>query len=151
MMCDQAWPPYSFGQAGATQPLAASFLAKAICSGQFSWLVGRTGPAPRSLGSASARNARTSWRRALCSAVNLNSMLIPPCERAESSLRSLPQGKGRCRRNSRAHGRKTLPLRTMEPEPMNIFFDVDNTIITWDVKLRPGVHEVFARLREDGH
>ena len=34
---------------------------------------------------------------------------------------------------------------------MNIFFDVDNTIITWDVKLRPGVHEVFTRLREDGH
>jgi hypothetical protein len=34
---------------------------------------------------------------------------------------------------------------------VNIFFDVDNTIITWDVKLRPGVHEVFTRLREDGH
>jgi len=34
---------------------------------------------------------------------------------------------------------------------MNIFFDVDNTIITWDVKLRPGVEEIFTRLREDGH
>ena len=34
---------------------------------------------------------------------------------------------------------------------MNIFFDVDNTIITWDVKLRPGVHEVFQMLRDDGH
>ncbi|MGI8927517.1 MAG: HAD family hydrolase [Tepidiformaceae bacterium] len=34
---------------------------------------------------------------------------------------------------------------------MNIFFDVDDTLITWDVRLRPGVREVFARLREDGH
>ena len=34
---------------------------------------------------------------------------------------------------------------------MNIFFDVDYTLITWDVKLRPGVHEVFERLRADGH
>lgn len=34
---------------------------------------------------------------------------------------------------------------------MNIFFDVDYTLITWDVKLRPGVHEVFQRLRDDGH
>lgn len=34
---------------------------------------------------------------------------------------------------------------------MNIFFDVDYTVITWDVKLRPGVHEVFSRLRDEGH
>ena len=34
---------------------------------------------------------------------------------------------------------------------MNIFFDVDYTLITWDVKLRPGVREVFAKLREEGH
>jgi len=34
---------------------------------------------------------------------------------------------------------------------VNIFFDVDFTLITWDVKLRPGVHEVFERLRADGH
>lgn len=34
---------------------------------------------------------------------------------------------------------------------MNIFFDVDDTLITWDVKLRPGVLEVFERLRDDGH
>ena len=34
---------------------------------------------------------------------------------------------------------------------VNIFFDVDYTLITWDVKLRPGVHEVFTRLREEGH
>ena len=34
---------------------------------------------------------------------------------------------------------------------MNIFFDVDYTLITWDVKLRPGVREVFEMLRADGH
>ena len=34
---------------------------------------------------------------------------------------------------------------------MNIFFDVDDTLITWDVKLRPGVVEVFEQLRRDGH
>jgi len=35
---------------------------------------------------------------------------------------------------------------------VNIFFDVDGTIIgANDGSLRPGVHEVFARLREDGH
>jgi FMN phosphatase YigB (HAD superfamily) len=34
---------------------------------------------------------------------------------------------------------------------LNIFFDVDFTLITWDVRLRPGVHEVFQRLRDEGH
>ena len=34
---------------------------------------------------------------------------------------------------------------------MNIFFDVDYTLITWDVKLRPGVREVFEQLRSEGH
>lgn len=34
---------------------------------------------------------------------------------------------------------------------MNVFFDVDYTLITWDVKLRPGVREVFERLRAEGH
>ncbi len=34
---------------------------------------------------------------------------------------------------------------------MNIFFDVDDTLITWDVKLRPDVAEVFQRIRDDGH
>jgi len=34
---------------------------------------------------------------------------------------------------------------------MNIFFDVDSTLITWDVRLRPGVHENFQQLRDDGH
>ena len=35
---------------------------------------------------------------------------------------------------------------------MNIFFDVDGTIVgTVDGALRPLVHEVFGRLRDDGH
>ena len=34
---------------------------------------------------------------------------------------------------------------------MNIFFDCDYTIITWDGKLRPGVKELFQRLKDDGH
>ena len=34
---------------------------------------------------------------------------------------------------------------------MNIFFDVDDTLITWDVRLRPDVVEVFEQIRGDGH
>ncbi len=34
---------------------------------------------------------------------------------------------------------------------MRIYFDVDDTLITWDVRLRPDVHDVFRKLREDGH
>lgn len=34
---------------------------------------------------------------------------------------------------------------------MHIFFDVDDTLITWDVRLRPHVNDVFQQLREDGH
>ncbi len=34
---------------------------------------------------------------------------------------------------------------------MNVFFDVDYTLITWDYRLRPHVREVFERLRADGH
>ena len=34
---------------------------------------------------------------------------------------------------------------------MNIFFDVDHTIIDSDNRLRPGVRELFERLRADGH
>lgn len=34
---------------------------------------------------------------------------------------------------------------------MNIFFDVDFTLITWNYRLRPYVREVFERLRADGH
>ena len=34
---------------------------------------------------------------------------------------------------------------------MHIFFDVDYTILGRDSTLRPGTHDVFTRLREDGH
>lgn len=34
---------------------------------------------------------------------------------------------------------------------MNIFFDVDFTLITWDYRLRPHVREVFQRLTDEGH
>jgi hypothetical protein len=34
---------------------------------------------------------------------------------------------------------------------MNIFFDVDFTLITWDYRLRPHVREVFQRLNDEGH
>lgn len=34
---------------------------------------------------------------------------------------------------------------------MNVFFDVDHTIIDSDNRLRPGVREAFARLRASGH
>jgi SAM-dependent methyltransferase len=34
---------------------------------------------------------------------------------------------------------------------VNIFFDVDFTLITWNYRLRPHVREVFRRLREEGH
>lgn len=34
---------------------------------------------------------------------------------------------------------------------MNIFFDVDFTLISWDYRLRPHVHDVFRQLKEDGH
>ena len=34
---------------------------------------------------------------------------------------------------------------------MNVFFDVDHTIIDADDGLRPGVRELFARLRDEGH
>ena len=34
---------------------------------------------------------------------------------------------------------------------MNIFFDCDYTIISADDKLRPGVRELFQRLKDDGH
>ena len=32
-----------------------------------------------------------------------------------------------------------------------IFFDVDDTLITWNNRLRPHVHDVFAQIRADGH
>ena len=34
---------------------------------------------------------------------------------------------------------------------MNIFFDVDQTLLSLDGGLRPGVRDVFQRLTEEGH
>ncbi len=34
---------------------------------------------------------------------------------------------------------------------MNVFFDVDNTLIMWNGKLRNHAREVFTALRESGH
>jgi hypothetical protein len=34
---------------------------------------------------------------------------------------------------------------------VNIFFDVDDTILSFDGALRPNTHEVFERLIADGH
>ena len=34
---------------------------------------------------------------------------------------------------------------------LNIFFDVDNTLIMWNGKLRNHAHEVFQSLRDAGH
>lgn len=34
---------------------------------------------------------------------------------------------------------------------MNIYFDVDHTLISSDNRLRPGVRELFERLHADGH
>jgi len=34
---------------------------------------------------------------------------------------------------------------------MNVFFDVDYTLIADDGSLRPHVHEVFQKIKDDGH
>ena len=34
---------------------------------------------------------------------------------------------------------------------LKVFFDVDDTLISWEEKLRPNVHEVFQQLKDDGH
>ncbi len=34
---------------------------------------------------------------------------------------------------------------------MNVFFDVDNTLIMWNGKLRPHTRDVFTALKEAGH
>ena len=35
--------------------------------------------------------------------------------------------------------------------PLNIFFDVDNTVVLWNGRLRNHTEEVFQALRDDGH
>jgi len=37
------------------------------------------------------------------------------------------------------------------PRPLNVFFDVDNTLIMWNGKLRPHTRDVFEALRNEGH
>ena len=37
------------------------------------------------------------------------------------------------------------------PRPLNIFFDVDNTLIMWNGKLRNHTRDVFTALKEAGH
>ncbi|HJM89712.1 MAG TPA: hypothetical protein QF624_08805 [Dehalococcoidia bacterium] len=39
----------------------------------------------------------------------------------------------------------------VEPRNLNVFFDVDNTLIMWNGKLRNHVRDVFERLRDGGH
>jgi FMN phosphatase YigB (HAD superfamily) len=34
---------------------------------------------------------------------------------------------------------------------LNVFFDVDHTLVMWDGRLRPHAHEVFQAIREAGH
>lgn len=38
----------------------------------------------------------------------------------------------------------------MSTSIIRIFFDVDNTILTWDKRLRPFTRDVMARLKESG-
>ena len=38
-----------------------------------------------------------------------------------------------------------------EVRALNVFFDVDGTLLTYDDRLRPHVHAVFQRLQADGH
>ena len=38
-----------------------------------------------------------------------------------------------------------------EKRALNVFFDVDNTLIMWNGSLRPHTRDVFTALREDGH
>src|SRR3989338_11424836 len=40
---------------------------------------------------------------------------------------------------------------TVAESGLNLFFDVDFTLISIDGSLRPGVHETFRRLIADGH
>jgi len=35
--------------------------------------------------------------------------------------------------------------------PLNVFFDVDHTLVSWDYQLRPHVHDVFEQILDDGH
>jgi hypothetical protein len=45
----------------------------------------------------------------------------------------------------------TRRVRAYDQQSMNIFFDVDETIVGYDGSLRPLVHETFKVLVEEGH
>ena len=51
----------------------------------------------------------------------------------------------------RKSSRLKLNAETDSKDIMNIFFDVDDTIISFNGALRPHVHEVFQKLVDDGH
>ena len=38
-----------------------------------------------------------------------------------------------------------------KPRPLNVFFDVDNTLIMWNGKLRNHTRDVFTALKDAGH
>ena len=44
-----------------------------------------------------------------------------------------------------------MTLRPATPRALNVFFDVDGTLIDYVGLLRPHVHDVFAAIHADGH
>ena len=46
---------------------------------------------------------------------------------------------------------QVAPTQTSGPRSLNIFFDVDNTLIMWNGRLRNHAEHVFRSLKEAGH
>lgn len=42
-------------------------------------------------------------------------------------------------------------IRGVRGKPLNVFFDVDNTLVMWNGRLRNHAHDVFAALIDAGH
>jgi hypothetical protein len=42
-------------------------------------------------------------------------------------------------------------IRAVRGKPLNVFFDVDNTLIMWNGRLRNHAHDVFVALKDAGH
>ncbi len=42
-------------------------------------------------------------------------------------------------------------IKIVHGKPLNVFFDVDNTLIMWNGRLRNHAHDVFAALKDAGH
>ncbi len=42
-------------------------------------------------------------------------------------------------------------IKGIRGKPLNVFFDVDNTLIMWNGRLRNHTHDVFAALKDAGH